>query len=146
MIEFEVVVIVSHTHCRKYLRTQDDIEADKIEQLLHESIMEIVKKRQDEVTTGQANNFGTDFLGSLLKVHNDMDQKNRISAVDIIDECKTFYFAGHETTFSLLSWSILLLAIHTDWQEKARQEVLELFGQENPNSEGISRLKTVSKL
>ncbi|KAI3452928.1 hypothetical protein Pfo_009591 [Paulownia fortunei] len=130
----------------KFVRTQDDIEADKIEQLLHDSIMEIVKKRQDEVTTGQANSFGSDFLGSLLKVHHDMDQKNQISAVDIIDECKTFYFAGQESTYSLLSWSVLLLAIHTDWQEKARKEVLELFGQENPNSEGIARLKTVSMI
>lgn len=133
-------------HCRKFIRTQDDIEADKTEQLLHDSIMELVKKRQDEVKTGRADSFGSDFLGSLLKCHHDTDPKNQISAIDIIDECKTFYFAGQETTFSLLSWSTFLLAMHTDWQERAREEVFQLFGQENPNSEGLARLKTVRKI
>ncbi|CAA2971284.1 cytochrome P450 CYP749A22-like [Olea europaea subsp. europaea] len=130
----------------KLIRSQNDVEADETEQLLHDSIMAIVKMREDEVKAGRADSFGTDFLGSLLKVHHDMDKKNRISVVDLIDECKTFYFAGQETTYSLLCWSILLLAIHTDWQERARKEVLELFGQENPNSEGIARLKTVTMI
>lgn len=62
----------------------------------------------------------------------------------MVDECKTFYFAGHETTTSLLGWTILLLATHKDWQEKARKEVVELFGQTNPHSDGVARLKIVS--
>ncbi|KAH6802162.1 hypothetical protein C2S51_033608 [Perilla frutescens var. frutescens] len=127
----------------KIIRTRDNVEADRIEQLLHDSIMEIVTKRQDEVKTGEADSFGNDFLGSLLKAHHDKDPKNQISAVEIMDECKIFYFAGQETTYSLLSWTILLLAIHTDWQDKARKEVLQLFGRENPNAEGLAGLKTV---
>lgn len=129
-----VLVIIS---CRNFFRTKDETEAERIEQLLHGSIMKIVEKRQYEVETGQADSLGNDFLGSLLK--------NRVSSAELIDECKTFYFAGQETTYSLLSWTTLLLAIHTDWQEKARKEVLQFFGQENPNSEGIARLKTVRK-
>ncbi|KAL1556599.1 cytochrome P450 CYP749A22-like protein [Salvia divinorum] len=130
----------------RFIRTRDDIEADKTEQLLHDSIMEIVKKRQFEVQSGKADSFGSDFLGSLLKGHHDTDPKSQISAAEIIDECKTFYFAGQETTFSLLSWTTFLLAIHTDWQERARAEVLQLFGQQNPNSDGLSRLKTVNMI
>ncbi|KAL2233486.1 cytochrome P450 CYP749A22-like [Sesamum indicum] len=128
----------------KFVRTKADSEADKIEQLLHESIMEIVRKRQDEVITVRADSFGSDFLGSLLKARHEGSEKKQISAAEIIDECKTFYFAGQLTTHSLLSWSVLLLAIHPDWQEKARNEVFQLFGRENPNSEGIARLKTVN--
>ncbi|GER50467.1 cytochrome P450, partial [Striga asiatica] len=130
----------------KFVRTHDDIEADRVEKLLHDSIMEIVKKRQDEVKTGGAHNFGNDFLGSLLKSHDDMGLGGPISAAEIIDECKTFYFAGQETSYSLLSWSVLLLAIQTDWQEKARNEVIELFGRESPNSEGLARLKIVNMI
>lgn len=130
--------------CRKIWKSQDDIESDKIEQSLRDSVMEIVRKREEKVLTGQAHNFGSDFLGSLLRVHHDADKKNRISVDDVIDECKVFFLAGHETSSSLLSWTFLLLAIHTDWQEKAREEVLELFGQENPTAEGLPRLKTVS--
>ncbi|KAL7110417.1 hypothetical protein ACP275_05G025000 [Erythranthe tilingii] len=131
---------------QKFARTKDEIEADKIEKSLHDSIMEMVNRRQDEVETGKSKDFGSDFLGSLLKAHHSIDKKNRISALEIIDECKTFYFAGQETTYSLLSWAVLLLAINTDWQERARTEVLELFGRENPVSEGISRLKTMSMI
>ncbi|KAE9454445.1 hypothetical protein C3L33_13647, partial [Rhododendron williamsianum] len=86
-------------------------------------------------------NYGSDFLGSLIKANHDPDEKNRISVDDMVDECKTFYLAGQETTNGLLAWSLLLLAVHTDWQEKARKEVFELFGQRNPNAEGIARLK-----
>ncbi|CAA0833046.1 cytochrome P450- family 709- subfamily B-polypeptide 1 [Striga hermonthica] len=130
----------------KFIRTQDDIEADRVEKLIHDSIMELVNKRRDEVKTGRAQNFGNDFLGSLLKSHDDMGLESPISAAEIIDECKTFYFAGQETTYNLLSWSVLLLAIHTDWQEKARNEVLELFGRKKPNSEGLARLKIVNMI
>ena len=88
-------------------------------------------------------NFGTDLLGLLVKANHDADENNRITVEDVIDECKTFYIAGNETTASLLSWTSLLLAIHTNWQDEARKEVLELFGQQNPNPEGFARMKTV---
>ncbi|KAK4410421.1 cytochrome [Sesamum angolense] len=130
----------------KIWKTQDDIESDKIEKSLRDSLMAILRKREEKVLTGQADNFGSDFLGSLLRVHHDADKKNRISLDDVIDECKVFFLAGHETTSSLLSWTFLLLAIHTDWQDKARKEVLELFGQENPTAEGLPRLKTASMI
>ncbi|XP_057809959.1 cytochrome P450 CYP749A22-like [Salvia miltiorrhiza] len=130
----------------KFIRTQDDIEADKTEQLLHDSIMEIVNKRQLEVQSGKADSFGSDFLGSLLRSHHDTNPKNQISVAEIIDECKTFYFAGQETTSSLLTWATFLLATHTKWQDRAREEVLQLFGQQNPNSDGLARLKTVNMI
>jgi hypothetical protein len=41
--------------------------------------------------------------------------------------------------------TVFVLALHTDWQEEARKEVLQSFGQQNPNPEGISKLKTDRK-
>ncbi|KZV45140.1 hypothetical protein F511_25302 [Dorcoceras hygrometricum] len=130
----------------KGFKTKDDIESDKIEQSLRDSIVETVRKREDKVLKGEAQNFGTDFLGSLLAAHHAADKKNQISVDNIIDECKVIFLAGHETTSSLLSWTFLLLAIHIDWQEKARNEVFQLFGEENPKSEGLSRLKIISMI
>ncbi|MBA0737875.1 hypothetical protein Gogos_011308, partial [Gossypium gossypioides] len=60
--------------------------------------------------------------------------------------CKTFYVAGQETVNGLLAWIVLLLAIHKDWQEKARREVIEVFGNQNPDSDGISKLKIVTMI
>lgn len=119
------------------------MEAKKLEKRIRDSILEKVKKRQN-TKTGEIS-FGEDFLGLHLKAYYTFNESDKITVQEIIDQCKTFYSAGQATTSILLSWTILLLAIHTDWQEKAREEVFKLFGQQPPNSEGVSRLKTVSK-
>ena len=94
---------------------------------------------------GQMDKIENDFLGQLLKVYGDPDERNRMTINDLIDDCKNLYVAGQESTASALCWTILLLAIHTEWQEKVRLEVLELFGHQIPTVEGISKLKIVSK-
>ncbi|OMO68262.1 Cytochrome P450 [Corchorus olitorius] len=124
----------------KFWKTAYSIEAGKLAKGIHNSVMEIVKKREEKVFSGEVNSFGTDFLGLLLSTFHDPDKKNRLPEQDLVDECKTFYFAGHETTNSALAWTVLLLAIHHEWQEKARKEVIEVFGNQNPHSQGIGRL------
>ncbi|KAF8389901.1 hypothetical protein HHK36_024419 [Tetracentron sinense] len=132
----------------KLLQTRDDMDSEKLERGIQESIVQIIKGREEKVMTGELDGFGDDFLGFLVKAHHDADKNKRISIEDMVDECKTFYIAGHETTTSLLTWTILLLAIDTDWQEKARKEVIGLFGKRNPNPDdnGIARLKTMNMI
>ncbi|PPR95736.1 hypothetical protein GOBAR_AA24919 [Gossypium barbadense] len=127
----------------KIWKTADEIESEKLANGIHDCVMEMVKRREKKVETGEADGFGNDFLGLLINAYRDSDEKNRFSIEDLVDECKTFYFAGQETTNSLLAWTILVLAIHTKWQEKTRQEVFEVFGDQNPNSEGIAKLKII---
>ncbi|XP_058193593.1 cytochrome P450 CYP749A22-like isoform X2 [Rhododendron vialii] len=130
----------------KFLKSRDDLESDKLQQAIRELIIAMINKREEKMMRGEENNYGSDFLGSLIKASHDPDEKNRISVDEMVDECNTFYLAGQETTNAFLAWCLLLLAIHTDWQEKARKEVFELFGQQNPNAEGIARLKIMSMI
>ncbi|KAA3487965.1 cytochrome P450 CYP749A22-like protein [Gossypium australe] len=130
----------------KIWKTSDEIEADKLLGVMHNSVMEIIKKREEKVKLGDIDCYGTDFLGLLLKAYHDVDENKRILVQDLIDECKTFYIAGQETINSLLSWTVLLLAIHTDWQDKAREEVIELFGHQNPHPNDLSKLHTISMI
>lgn len=107
--------------------------------------MDIAKKREKTAMSGDEDGFGSDFFGLLLKARHDANDDQRISVDDLVDECKTFYFAGQETTNTLLAWTVFLLALHTNWQEEARKEVIELFGKQTPNLDGITKLKTVRK-
>ncbi|KAK6931099.1 Cytochrome P450 [Dillenia turbinata] len=130
----------------KIIRTSDDIKAEKLEKGIWDSVLQLVKKREEKVAKGEMNDFGSDFLGILVKANHEESDENKVTAQELVGECKTFFGAGHETITSLLAWTVLLLAIHDDWQEKARKEVLEIFGQQVPNSDGIARLKTMTMI
>ncbi|XP_038713594.1 cytochrome P450 CYP749A22-like [Tripterygium wilfordii] len=130
----------------KIYKSRDEIEAEKLEKGIRESVLEIIKKREEKVRTGETKDYGTDFLGVLVTAYHEKDESKKISVEDLIDECKTFYVAGQETTNSLLAWTIMILAIHTDWQNEARKEVLTIFGHEKPSSDGIAKLKMMSMI
>jgi cytochrome P450 len=46
----------------------------------------------------------------------------------IIDNLVTFLLAGHETTAQALTWTLYLLALFTDWQDEAREEIRRVAG------------------
>ncbi|KAI8020510.1 Cytokinin hydroxylase [Camellia lanceoleosa] len=91
-------------------------------------LMEIIQSRRDCVEIGRSSSYGNDLLGMLL---NEMQKKKEnngfsINLQLIMDECKTFFFAGHETTALLLTWTVMLLASNPEWQDKVRAEVKEV--------------------
>ena len=83
-----------------------------------------------------------DLLGLLLKGRDDADNDMKIE--DVIEECKLFFFAGQETTANLLTWTLVVLSMHPDWQEKAREEVLQICGKRTPDTDSIKQLRIVS--
>ncbi|MBA0797512.1 hypothetical protein Gohar_008204 [Gossypium harknessii] len=130
----------------KLQKPADMLEAEELAKGIQDCVSKIVKTREDKVVKGEADNFGIDFLGLLINAYHDTDENNKLSLEDLVDECKTFYFAGQDTVNSLLAWMVLLLASHGDWQEKARREVIEIFGNQYPNSEGLSKLKIMTMI
>jgi hypothetical protein len=61
----------------------------------------------------------------------------------IIDNCKTIFFAGHDTTSITASWCLMLLATYQNWQDRVRAEVLEVCGNGNPDASKIRSMKMV---
>lgn len=67
-----------------------------------------------------------------------------MTASDVVEECKTIFFAGKHTTANLLTWTAVLLAMHPQWQEQAREEVLRVCGARDcPTKDDLPKLKTV---
>jgi len=106
-------------------------------------LMEIIQSRKDCVEIGRSSSYGNDLLGMLL---DEIQKSGSLNLQLVMDECKTFFFAGHETTALLLTWTAMLLASNPSWQEKVRIEVKELFNQGTPSIDQFSKLNVVSSL
>ncbi|KAK9089297.1 hypothetical protein Scep_028379 [Stephania cephalantha] len=110
----------------------------------------MIEKREKALKLGEVDN--EDLLSVLIdsnlkEIHEHKNPKNvGLSIDEIIEECKLFYFAGQETTSTLLLWTIVLLSMHQEWQERAREEVLHAFGRSKPDFDGLNRLKIVSSI
>ncbi|EFJ27842.1 hypothetical protein SELMODRAFT_94751 [Selaginella moellendorffii] len=116
----------------------------KFHQELDSLITGIIDERRESVKCGRSDSYGNDLLGLMLK---ECDSSNsKFTNKDLIEECKTFYFAGHETTASLLTWTLMLLGGYPEWQDRARAEVHEVCGTETPDGENVSKLKLIGAI
>jgi cytokinin trans-hydroxylase len=61
-----------------------------------------------------------------------------------MSECMTLFFGGHDSGAHSMTWALLLLAQHPEWQEKARAEARMVLGDGLPTKESVSQLKVVS--
>ncbi|KAK7283642.1 hypothetical protein RIF29_13295 [Crotalaria pallida] len=95
------------------------------------------------ISTRNKSNKGKDqqdLLGSLMQENHQVDGK-KLTTREIIDECKTFFFGGHETTALAISWTLFLLAMHEDWQTQLRDEIREVVGDSELDINVLAGLK-----
>ncbi|CAM0958972.1 unnamed protein product [Alopecurus aequalis] len=121
----------------EYLPTKDNMRLWKLAKRLRGMLMAIIRGRG-----ASGGGYGGDLLGLMLEAN---VSAGLLSSDDIIDECKTFFIAGHDTTSHLLSWAVFLLGTHPEWQHKLRQEVLqECGGAGTLHGDVLSRLKQMT--
>ncbi|KAL8161777.1 hypothetical protein V2J09_013266 [Rumex salicifolius] len=111
-------------------------------------LMEIIESRRGCVEMGRSDSYGNDLLGILL---NEMSkQKNKEAGEGdfnlqlIMDECKTFFFAGHETVALLLTWTLMLLSSNPCWQDKVRAEVAQVCNDGPPALDHLPKLSLLN--
>ncbi|KAJ8638984.1 hypothetical protein MRB53_015678 [Persea americana] len=132
----------------KFLPIKENNRRDEINRDVCALLRGMIKEREKEMKMGNARN--DDLLGLLMESNfrDSREQGNSkgfsMTIEDVIDECKLFYFAGQETTAALLTWTMVVLSMHPNWQVKAREEVLQVFGKNKPDFDSLNRLKIVS--
>ncbi|KAL6615620.1 hypothetical protein ACP70R_037890 [Stipagrostis hirtigluma subsp. patula] len=131
------------------LPTENNRKMRKNSNEINSVLRDLVGKRIQAMKDGETTK--DDLLGLLLESNmRDVDGNGKSSMgmtiEDVIEECKLFYFAGMETTSVLLTWTMVVLSMHPEWQDRAREEVLSLFGKNTPEYEGLSRLKIVTMI
>ena len=68
-----------------------------------------------------------DLLDHMLKAQ-DPETGRRMTPTDLLHNMQFFIVAGHETTALALAWSLMLLAMHPDAQDRAREEARAALG------------------
>jgi PHYB activation tagged suppressor 1 len=134
------------------LPTKKNWQSWKLDREIRRSLTRLIARRSDEAEAeeeemGSHSGGFRDLLGAMINAgERKTPPAGAIPVADMLEECKTFFFAGKQTTTNLLAWATVLLAMHPEWQERARREVLDVLGpDELPSKEHLPRLKTVSE-
>ncbi|OVA20272.1 Cytochrome P450 [Macleaya cordata] len=105
----------------RYLPTKNNTKIWRLEKEIRALILKVVKERMESTSE-------KDLLQMILEGSNNGDLTPAMADRFIVDNCKSLYFAGHETTAMSASWSLVLLASNPEWQDRVRAEVFEVCG------------------
>ncbi|XP_061995821.1 cytochrome P450 CYP72A616-like [Rosa rugosa] len=138
----------------RFIPTKKNQRRKKLHNEITSMLRNIIQNKMNAIRAGESS--VDDLLGLLLQsnrqthlsenISSSTTSKEMMTIEDVVEECKMFYLAGQETTSSLLTWTMIVLAMHPDWQEKAREEVLRVCGKKEPNFEALSHLKIVTMI
>jgi cytochrome P450 len=81
-------------------------------------ITDLTRMRADQITDGSA----PDDLATKIMRTFDPDTRQRFTTEEMVDQVAIFFLAGHETSASTLAWSLYLMALFPEWQEKLAHE------------------------
>ncbi|MEJ3655218.1 cytochrome P450 [Actinomycetes bacterium KLBMP 9759] len=114
-------------------RTHQRYEADK--QLMHDVADQLIEdRRRNPLPDGKH-----DILDTMLTA-TDPQTGERLSAENVRYQLVTFLIAGHETTSGLLTFTLYELMRHPEVLAKARAQVDEVLGEEQPRFEHLAKL------
>lgn len=133
-----------------FLPTSTTRISRRLSKEIRKSLLKLIdsrKRSKDPNYQESSNECPTDLLEVMMRA---ADQSNDPAAVtdnDVVEECKTIFFAGTHTTSSMLTWTTVLLAMHGRWQEEARDEVIRVCGaRATPTKDDLAKLKLLGMI
>ncbi|KAH7537712.1 hypothetical protein FEM48_Zijuj03G0122100 [Ziziphus jujuba var. spinosa] len=123
-------------------------EINSLEREIESLIWEAVKERREQEisdTSSSSSSSGKDLLQLILEgAINDHTLGEHSSKQFIVDNCKNIYFAGYESTAIAISWCLMLLALHPEWQARIRSEFSQICPDGVPDANSLPQLKAVT--
>ncbi|XP_026429259.1 cytokinin hydroxylase-like [Papaver somniferum] len=125
----------------KFIYQNQTQEAKKLGQEIDEILVSIIQSRKESI--GNNNDHGKDLLGIML---HDNSKNKKLSVEELVDECKTLFFSGHETTALALTWTLFLLALHPEWQNHLREEIKQVIGEGELLLNDLTNIRKLKKM
>jgi cytochrome P450 len=97
-------------------------------------ITQLTDERAAEIAAGTA----PQDLATKIMTTADPETGARFSTEEMVDQVAIFFLAGHETSASALAWTLYLMAIYPEWQEKVAEEAAAL---DDDSFAAVSRLR-----
>ncbi len=101
-------------------------------------IRDLISRLTDERAKAIANRSAPDDLATKIMTTTDPETGDRFDAQEMVDQVAIFFLAGHETSASALAWTLYLMALYPDWQDKLAEEAQAL---DTPDFSTMSQLK-----
>ncbi|KAK7411222.1 hypothetical protein VNO78_02654 [Psophocarpus tetragonolobus] len=127
----------------RFFPTRRNIKSWKLDKEIKKSLVKLIDRRKENACGKEETKGHKDLLGLMIRASN----ATNVTVDDIVEECKTFFFAGKHTTSNLLTWTTILLAMHPHWQVLARDELVTACqARDIPTKEDLLKLKTLSMI
>jgi cytochrome P450 len=85
-------------------------------------ITQLTETRMGQIRDGTA----PDDLATKIMTTADPETGETFTTEEMVDQVAIFFLAGHETSASALAWTLYLLAMFPDWQDKLAEEAKAL--------------------
>ena len=122
----------------RYLPTRRNRRAWYLDKLVKHKISQIIEAR---LASGV---YEDDLLGQMLQLQACRSSAETLSTREMIGECRTLFAAGYETSASVITWAMFLLASYPRWQEMVREEVVREYPAHRlPIGDALGKLKLV---
>lgn len=123
------------------------VKAEKAVMLIRQTVEELIAKCKEMVETEGENITEDEYVNttdpSILRFL--LASREEVSSVQLRDDLLSMLVAGHETTGSVLTWTLYLLSKDPSSLRKAREEVDQVLGGINPTYEDIKNLKFLTR-
>ncbi|KAM3373382.1 hypothetical protein ACQJBY_020039 [Aegilops geniculata] len=124
----------------KYLPTRRNRRTWQLDKLVRSKISRIIEARLASSV------YEDDLLGQMLRLQA-CSKAETLSTEEMVGECRTFFAAGYDTSASLITWAMFLLASYPRWQEMVREEVVREYpAHELPLVDSPGKLKLLNML